>query len=122
MPRMILNTSPVREEKGKGGGKDKMFHSAPARRNEEAHTIQAGGIKSVLERRHFVQDTAKGPDIRLGAIRAILAHLWAHVQGRPDGGARHLHGVVQHLGNAKVTLGDHGTGGHRVSGECQKKR
>lgn len=50
----------------------------------------------------LVDDAAEAPDVALSVVLAPVADLGRQVDRRPDAGARHLAGAVQHLGHAEV--------------------
>mmetsp|Transcript_19813 Transcript_19813/g.55082 ORF Transcript_19813/g.55082 Transcript_19813/m.55082 type:complete len:276 (+) Transcript_19813:1787-2614(+) len=71
---------------------------------EDAHhkRREVGGVEGVLEGRHLVQHTAKGPDIALVVVRLAVAELRGEVVGSSHRGLGKASWAAQHLGEAKV--------------------
>ncbi len=55
---------------------------------------------------HFVQDTPKGPDVRLVRVRLVIVLLWRHVIRRADVGLSQVPDMVQDLADTEISQPD----------------
>lgn len=62
-----------------------------------------GGIKSMGEGGHFVQDASEGPYVGLVVVGLVVEELGGHVVRRPDTRAGKVHRTLQHLAKRCVS-------------------
>ena len=67
---------------------------------------QIVALERVLQRRHFVEDAAEGPDVRSVPVVFVCTHLWGHVVWGPDDRLRLVKRVLEQARDAEVTEPD----------------
>ena len=57
----------------------------------------------MIERRHFVENATKGPDVGLVVVRLVLEYFRGHVVGCSDTCSRKVLRTFHDLANSKIT-------------------
>lgn len=68
-----------------------------ARLTAGTEVVSPGGVKSMGEGGHLVQNASEGPNVGLVVVGLVVEKLGGHVVRRPDSRAGKVHRTLQHL-------------------------
>jgi hypothetical protein len=68
--------------------------------NQPLHGV---GVESMTKRHHLIEDTAKGPNIRLLVVGLLLANLWRQIVWSSDGRLGTVISVLENSCNTEIT-------------------